>query len=289
MAARKIGIVLSSGGGRGIYGHTGFLLAVASLDIKLTAMAGCSAGAVVGGIVASGTPVNDWARTLLATQPGQFWRPKSVPALLYQFLLRKGRGFKGLSPTDQAIQFCSAQASANSFEQCRYPFYAVAVNLGSDEKKLFHTGHLATGIMASAAMPILYEPVEIDGEFFTDGAIIDLAPADAICCRHNLDLLIIHHMAQRSYTSQGLKQALTRPWSIIEILHRLIYRQKPWYATGEPSSMHKCPCGCGADILVLEPDLPDLTWPLTEGGQPIMEGARRHGLKVLKQYFSESD
>lgn len=58
----KIGIVLSSGGGRGIFGHTGFLLAIDNLNVPITAMAGCSAGAVVGGIVASGTAVTDWAK-----------------------------------------------------------------------------------------------------------------------------------------------------------------------------------------------------------------------------------
>ena len=46
----RIGIVLSSGGVRGIYAHTGFLLALEKLQIELQAVTGCSAGAVVGGI-----------------------------------------------------------------------------------------------------------------------------------------------------------------------------------------------------------------------------------------------
>lgn len=50
-----IGIVLSSGGIRGIYAHTGFLLALQRLGIPIAAATGCSAGAVVGGIAASGT------------------------------------------------------------------------------------------------------------------------------------------------------------------------------------------------------------------------------------------
>jgi len=282
---KKIGVVLSSGGGRGIYGHTGFLLAIEKLNIPVQAMAGCSAGAVVGGIVASGTPVKQWAKAIINAQPGQFWQAGSIFKLLYQFFINKGRGLKGIAPTNRAIEFCDSQLSVKTFTACTYPFYAVAVNLGTGEKKLLAEGSLAPAMMASAAMPVLYEPVEVDGEFYTDGAIIDLAPIDAICCRHQLDLLIIHHLAQRNFTSQSLRNAMTKHWSIIEILYRLIYRQKPWYATGEASSTHKCPCGCGADILVIEPDLPDLEWPLTKDGQVIMERAQKHAEQQLKEYF----
>ena len=39
----RIGVVLSSGGVRGIYAHTGFLLALKHLGIPITAISGCSA------------------------------------------------------------------------------------------------------------------------------------------------------------------------------------------------------------------------------------------------------
>jgi hypothetical protein len=47
--ATRIGVVLSSGGTRGVYAHAGFLLAVEEMGIPVSACAGCSAGAVVGG------------------------------------------------------------------------------------------------------------------------------------------------------------------------------------------------------------------------------------------------
>lgn len=57
----RIGVVLSSGGVRGVYAHTGFLLALEHLGIPVAAAAGCSAGAVVGGIAASGADLNAWS------------------------------------------------------------------------------------------------------------------------------------------------------------------------------------------------------------------------------------
>lgn len=283
MDAPRIGIVLSSGGGRGIYAHTGFLLALEKLQISIKAVAGCSAGAIVGGIFASGARLDDWSQAITQLETKQFWTPRPLWQLLYQLVIKKGQGLLGVSDAAAAMRFLSRQLAVKTFKACRYPFHVSTVNLGSGRKALLSEGELAHAMMASAAMPFLYEPINIDGEYYTDGAIIDLSPTDAICCRHQLDTLIVHHVAQRDYTSAGLKHALTRRWSVIEVARRIVYRETPWYATGEPTSMHKCPCDCGANILVLEPRLPDLVWPITEEGKPILEAARKQAKDQLGQ------
>lgn len=103
--------------------------------------------------------------------------------------------YTGFSGTAAAIEFCRSQLAVQTFEQCRYPFHVLAVSLGHGRKVMFSAGELAPRMMASAAMPMLYRPVEIDGDWYCDGALVDLAPMDAICCRHGLDVLIIHHVA----------------------------------------------------------------------------------------------
>lgn len=42
----RIGVVLSSGGVRGVYAHTGFMQAINNLGIRIDASAGCSAGVI---------------------------------------------------------------------------------------------------------------------------------------------------------------------------------------------------------------------------------------------------
>ena len=69
----RIGVVLSSGGVRGVYAHTGFMQAIQSLGIPITASAGCSAGALVGGFIASGTPLADWVETLAGMSSHSFF------------------------------------------------------------------------------------------------------------------------------------------------------------------------------------------------------------------------
>lgn len=282
MSQTKIGIVLSSGGGRGVFGHTGFTLALDDLGLKISASSGSSAGAVVGGIIASGTTTKAWAEALKGVNKADYWTPRSSSRLFFDLSFNKGRGLKGISSTAAAIGFLSKHLTVSTFEECAHPFSTVAVNLGDGSKRRFDTGLLAPRIMASAAMPVFYEPVEIDGEYFTDGAIIDLAPADAICCRYKLDVLIVHHVAQRDYTTRELEGAFDQPWTLVNILHRLIYHRRPWYTTGQPRSIRPCPCGCRAVVVVIEPTLPELSWPVTAGATNIIASARTQALAQLE-------
>lgn len=281
----RIGAVLSSGGIRGVYAHTGFLQALQELGVPLAASAGCSAGAIVGGIAASGTDLDHWADALAGVHRKQFWTPDSLWRFLWQITVRKGRGYTGLSGTEAAMAFCRRHLAVTTFEECRYPFHTIAVSVGQNRKVMFSEDELAPRMVASAAMPVLYRPVEIDGGLYCDGALIDLAPTDAICCKHGLDALIVHHVSQRPVGSGGVRQILQQPWSMISILNRLLYYQRPWYLSEEPLGFWHCPCGCGAVVIVIEPDLPDLNWPLTQGGARIQQAARQQTENLLRPYL----
>lgn len=283
-SSARIGVVLSSGGGRGVYAHTGFLLALQELGIEVSAIAGCSAGALVGGVAASGTDLDEWAEVIANVHTQEYWTPDPWPQFIWQLVVNKGRGYTGLSSTEAAVAFCRRNLAVQTFEQCRVPFYSLAMNLGRSDKVLFTQGELAPRIMASAAMPVLYQPVEIEGELYTDGAIIELAPSEAICCKHELDALIIYHTSLHREGPEGAAWVVRQPWALVEILYLLLYRQRPWYLSDRPLAFHRCPGGCGAPIVVLEPDLPELTWPLHTGGTEILAAARAQTSGLLEPY-----
>jgi len=278
----RIGVVLSSGGVRGVYAHTGFLLALAHLGIPVAAAAGCSAGAVVGGIAASGADLNVWSDTLARVDRRRFWTPDPWPALLWQLAVKKGRGYSGLSGTEAALEFSRRQLAVQTFEACHYPFHALAVSLRQGRKVMFSQGELAPRMVASAAMPILYRPVEIDGDWYCDGALVDLAPMDAICCRHGLDALLIHHVATRQ---ADVGRLLRDRWSMLGILERLLLRHRPWYLSEERLTFHRCPCRCGAAVVVIEPQLPELPWPVTAGGSAVQAAAAAQTTELLRPYL----
>lgn len=283
----RIGVVLSSGGGRGVFAHTGFMSALNQLDIEISASSGCSAGAVVGGVLASGTHVLDWADTIARVRTDQYWTPRSIRQLAWGFGIHRGRGIPGLSNPAAAINFLAENLKVDTFQECVYPFSTIAINLDTVEKEIFQEGPLAVAMMASAAMPGLYDPVNIGAHFFSDGAIFDLAPAEAICCRHDLDVLLLHHVAHHDFTSEGLRDTFQQPWTIIRLLNRLIFRRRPWYATGQPRSIHRCPCGCKAVVVVVEPTLPELAWPLAVGGKEILQAAHSHAIAQLEPILDD--
>ena len=280
----KIGVVLSSGGGRGVFAHTGFLLALEKMGIKVDALTGCSAGALVGGIFASGADMHQWAETLERVHSRDYWAPDSWPTFCWNMVVHKGRGYTGFSGSEHAIEFIQSNLGAKTYEECRIPFYCLSMNLSQGCKTMFGEGELAPRLMASAAMPVLYRPVEIDGELYSDGAIIDLAPTEAICCKHHLDILIVHHVSVHREGSAGLAHALRQPWSLVEILYLLLYRQRPWYLSDQPLAFNHCQCGCGARVIVIEPNLPELAWPLSSGGAKIQAEAMQQVMKLLGPY-----
>lgn len=280
----RIGVVLSSGGGRGVFAHTGFLLALEKLGIEVAAVAGCSAGALVGGVYASGTDLSRWTESIVNAHTREYWVSDSWLRFFWHMIVRKGRGYSGFSDAGAAIEFIRRNLSAHRFEACRVPFYSLAMNLTRNSKTLFLQGELAPCIMASAAMPVLYRPVEIDGEWYSDGATIELAPTEAICCKHGLDALIVHHTSVHREGAEGLAWALKQPWSLIEILYLLLYRQRPWYLSDQALTFHQCPGGCGALVIVIEPDLPELHWPLNRGGPEIQAAAMAQTLRLLQPH-----
>jgi len=280
----RIGVVLSSGGLRGVFAHTGFMRVLQELDIRIDAIAGCSAGAVVGGVFASGTPLKQWMESLDRMTQQDFWERRSSLRFLWSHLLHKGRGYLGLSSTASALRFSYENLSVKTFEQCVIPFYSLAINLGSGEKTVFSSGELAPRIVASSAVPVLYEPIYIDGNYYCDGAIIDFAPTDAICCKHGLDVVIVHHVSQKDADSDDIEKLKQRPWALLEIINRLLFRQQPWYLDNKPINIQHCPCGCGAIIIALEPTLPELDWPSIVGGKQLQADARSQALQQLRPH-----
>jgi len=192
----------------------------------------------------------------------------------------EGRGYTGFSDTQNAIAFLRNNLAATRFEDCLIPFHSLAMNLSRGEKTFFSRGELAPRIMASAAIPILYRPVKIENDWYSDGATIDLAPTEAICCKHDLDVLLVNHTAIHREGREGFTWINRQPWTLIEMLNLLLFRQRPWYLSNLPLAFHNCPCGCGATIVVFEPELPELDWPVREGGTAVQQAAKQQALEL---------
>ena len=63
-----------------------------------------------------------------------------------------------------------------TFEELAVPFACVAAELSTGEARWFASGPLRDAVLASAALPGLLPPVEVDGRVLIDGAAVDVVP-----------------------------------------------------------------------------------------------------------------
>ncbi len=79
--------------------------------------------------------------------------------------------------------FLEQSLPVRRFEETTIPLAVVASDLASGTSRLLSSGDLLEAVLASAAIPGLFPPVEIDGERLVDGAIADPLPIAALLRR----------------------------------------------------------------------------------------------------------
>ena len=175
--AQSIGLVLSGGGASG-FAHIGTLKALEERGIKIDFITGTSAGALVGGMYASGySPAEIEAYVLSETFQLMV---KGDLTKKNNFLLRKelddpsvinisfslDSNFRNVLPTNYVQPelmdyemmriFGSVSASKNHcFDSLFIPFRCVASDIFKKESKIFDYGYLNQCIRASMTFPFL--------------------------------------------------------------------------------------------------------------------------------------
>jgi len=85
-----------------------------------------------------------------------------------------------LTTNNVARQLIRRHLSGASFADTKIELGVVATNLSRGEKHVFRAGSLGRAILASTAIPGVFEPVEIKGDLYVDGCVtasVDLGTA----------------------------------------------------------------------------------------------------------------
>lgn len=161
----KLGMALSGGGARGI-AHIGVLQALREAGIVPEVLSGTSAGAIVGALHASGHTPEDMLEFVKDTS---IWRIFTVN-LPYD-------GLTKLTYLKKRLTECIAE---DSFEALNHPLYITVSNLNSGSLRTISRGPLFDAVVASSSIPLVFKPVELDGELYVDGGLLDNLPAEPI-------------------------------------------------------------------------------------------------------------
>lgn len=171
--AEKTVFVLGGGGNLGAI-QVGMLRALIEQGIVPDEILGCSVGALNAAAIATdpspyGVAVLE--RLWLDMDAESIIPSGRLSALL--LLTRKGRSLHHNGGLRHAIE---TTMPVRRFEDFPVPFSVVATSLATGRERWFSSGDIVEPILASAALPAVFPPVEIDGELFIDGAVVDNVP-----------------------------------------------------------------------------------------------------------------
>lgn len=194
LANRPFTLCLSSGF-FGFYTHGGMLSALEEAQLVPRRMVGSSAGAIVGGCIASGVPLSEFRSFLFYLKRKDFWDPQWGPGLLrggrFDELLRK------LMPTTERAEF-------------QTPFSCSGWSLEDRCSKELAYEDVVSCIRASAAFPGLFQPVRIQSSSYLDGGIGDRPGFSNL---QENEWTLYHHLSTRSpwRTRRGAQAPVTPP------------------------------------------------------------------------------
>ncbi len=187
-----IGLALSGGGARGI-AHIGVIKALQENDIFPDIITGASAGSIIGALLADGKTVDEMLSFVRDSSILKIWKV-GLP----------NRGITSLAYLKERL---SAYLVEDSFESLETPLYVATTNLNAGQCEMFHSGPLIDAIVASSSIPLVFKPVEINGNLYVDGGVLDNLPISPLL-EQKVDLIIgvnvMPHVAVNSKNLQGV-------------------------------------------------------------------------------------
>lgn len=174
---KKIGLALGSGASRG-WAHIGVLRTLESWGIVPDIIAGCSIGALVGGVFASGKlqDLESWSSSLTRSQVRSFFD------LAFD---RRGGPVKG----ERLIHLLKKLGFEQKIEEMPIAFCAIATDLQRGTKVILREGSFMSALRASGSIPGFLTPVQLDGKWLVDGGVVDPVPI-AACREMGADFVI---------------------------------------------------------------------------------------------------
>ncbi|MFI8739736.1 patatin-like phospholipase family protein [Stutzerimonas zhaodongensis] len=189
----KVALVLGSGGARG-YAHIGVIEELETRGYEITCVAGCSMGAVVGGIYAAGKleEYREWIESLDYFDMLRLVDPS--------FSLGAIRGEKIFGRIREML------GSVN-IEDLPIPFTAVATDLTNQQEIWFQEGNLELAMRASAAIPSLFTPVMQGNRMLVDGGILNPLPIVPVVSSHS-DIIIAVNLNANNHRQYPLPEVV---------------------------------------------------------------------------------
>jgi NTE family protein len=171
-----IGFVLAGGGSLGAI-EAGMLRALYERGIAPDVIVGTSAGALNGAYIASRPPTLETAHEL-----ARVWRSittfKAFPP--NPFIAAAGLlGLRDYLVSNRGVRKqLRAEVQFTLMQEARIPFHVIATDVLTGKERRLSEGDAVSAVLASAAIPGIYPPIERDGRELVDGGVADNTPIE---------------------------------------------------------------------------------------------------------------
>ena len=170
LATKSLGLVLAGGGARSL-AHLGVIEELESAQIPIDRVAGTSAGAVIGAVLAAGCDA------------------ASIDAMVYEEFVRRNPHSDytfpryGLARGERTRAGLVRRLGDVLIEELPREFRCVSVDLLGRERVVHSRGRLTDAVMASLRLPGIFPPYRIGNALHVDGGIADNVPVDVLAER----------------------------------------------------------------------------------------------------------
>jgi len=225
MSRPTIGLALGGGAARG-WAHIGVLRSLIAAGLEPDIVAGTSIGAVAGACYVTNKleALEDFASTLTRRR-------------VFGFLDFNFAG-SGLITGQRLGARLETHLKGCVIEELDRKFVAVATELGTGHEVWLNKGDLVTALKASFALPGIFRPVQINGRWLIDGALVNPIPV-SVCRALGARIVIAINLNNDLFGKGGVihdQEALLEPSSAedpalpegngraaVHLLHRQIF------------------------------------------------------------------
>ena len=153
---KKVGLVLSGGGAKGA-AEIGALKVIEQNNIKVDYISGTSIGSIVGALYSAGYTADELEDCFASLDKDNAKKSSVIREVVGKLLEDKG---------------------VTTFADLKIPFRCVAADTKELKEVVLSEGSVLESVMASSAIPYIYDNVEIDGQILVDGGFYNNLPVD---------------------------------------------------------------------------------------------------------------
>jgi len=207
-------------GGGGMLGasEVGMLRAVMEAGHRPDLVLGTSVGAINGAVLAA-EPTLDCVGELMTTWESLGGRELfSGPLQRLRVAASTGTHLHSIEPLRALLE---RRLGPIGIEDLAVPFQCCAASIERAAETWFTEGPVATAVAASCAVPGLFGPVQIGGEHFLDGGLVNSLPVGRAVALGATEIFVLHV----GRIEQPLRVP-TRPWEVATVAFEIARRHR---------------------------------------------------------------